>query len=178
MESLADGISSLSISESPLTSTTPAMARIPQSHDLDDNSHQALDKTILKRFDLYIELNREPDWAFLLLAIVRGDGRLSWLSEERANELLKRESSFMTVLQKGGLTAHLRRFVDWVRRPIIFRPIIVVDVATNLSDLLWNHERSAPSAGYESTPHEGKVPVNCVVVLRIADGFMHEQPQV
>jgi hypothetical protein len=47
----------------------------------------------------------------------------------------------------------------------MFRPIIIVDVATNLSDLLWNHERSALSAGYKSTPHEGKVPVNYIVVF-------------
>jgi hypothetical protein len=101
MESLADGISSLSISESPLTSTTSAMARIPPSLDLDDEGHQALDKNVLDAFELHIEVNREPDWAFLLFFIVSDDMRLSRISQEGANELLKRESSLITVLQKG-----------------------------------------------------------------------------
>jgi hypothetical protein len=66
MDSLAGGVSHLSISES------PALARIPQVRDLDDKGHQALDKSILEALGLYIELNREPNWAFLLSNIQLG----------------------------------------------------------------------------------------------------------
>src|ERR1700736_3113972 len=101
MEPLASGVSRLSISESSLTSTTPAMAQIPPSRDLDDESRQALDKSVLKGFELYIEFNREPDWATLLSNIVLNDMRLSSkISREEADELLKRESSLMAVLRK------------------------------------------------------------------------------
>jgi hypothetical protein len=57
----------------------------------------------------------------------------------------------------GGMLAHLRKYVDWVCRPVLLRPMIVVDVATNLSALLWNGGRSALPAGYKSSPHEGMV---------------------
>jgi hypothetical protein len=97
MDSLAGGVSRLSISES------PALVRIPQTRDLDDKGHQALDKSILEALGLYIELNREPNWAFLLSSIVNNDARLSTLSVERAEELLKRESFLMGVLQKGWI---------------------------------------------------------------------------
>ena len=51
----------------------------------------------------------------------------------------------MAVLQKGWLN---RSFREVRRLGILFRPTIAIDVATNLSVLLWNHERSALSAGY------------------------------
>src|SRR5882762_2941949 len=102
MDSIAGGISRLSISES------PAMARIPQARDLDDEGHQALDKTILKIFNLHVKFNQEPDWVSLLLVIVNNDTRLSTLSAEGANELLKRESSLMAVLQKGWIDRSFR----------------------------------------------------------------------
>jgi hypothetical protein len=102
MEPLASDVSRLSINE-PSTSTTPAMARIPPlcHGDLDDKDHQALDESVLKAFELHIELNREPDWTTLLLVIVNDDLRLSRISREEADELLKRESSLMAVLRKG-----------------------------------------------------------------------------
>jgi hypothetical protein len=55
---------------------------------------------------------------------------------------------------------------------------LITDVATNLSDLLWNEQRSVLSVGYKSMLHEGKILVNCIIVFRIADGFIHEQLQV
>jgi hypothetical protein len=103
MEPLTGGVSRLSISESSLTSSTPAMARIPPSRDLDDKGHQVLDKSVLKGFELHIELNREPDWATLLSNIVNNDMRLSRISREEADELLKRDSSLMAVLRKGWI---------------------------------------------------------------------------
>jgi hypothetical protein len=97
MDSIAGGVSRLSISKS------PALARIPQALDLNDNGHQALDKTILKAFEVYFRLNLDPDWPFLLSNIVNNDTRLNTLSAEGADELLKRESSLMAVLQKGWI---------------------------------------------------------------------------
>ena len=108
MEPLAAGVSSLSISEPSLISTTPAMARIPPLRDLDDKGHQTLNKSILKGFELHIELNREPDWATLLSNIVNNDMRLSRISREEADELLKQESSLMTVLQMGWIDRSFR----------------------------------------------------------------------
>jgi hypothetical protein len=108
MERLASGVSRISISEPSLTSTTPAMAQIPPSRDLDDNGHQALDKSVLKVFELYIELNREPDWAALLSNIVNDDMRLCRIPREEADELLKRESSLMAVLRKGWIDRSFR----------------------------------------------------------------------
>jgi hypothetical protein len=73
------------------------MARIPQSHDLDDQGHQALDKTVLETFNLHVEFNREPKWASLLSTIVNNDARLP-----------ERESSRMPVLQKGWINRSFR----------------------------------------------------------------------
>jgi len=84
------------------------MARIPPSCDLDDKGHQVLDKSVLKGFELHIELNREPDWATLLSNIVNNDMRLSRISREEADELLKQESSLMTVLQMGWIDRSFR----------------------------------------------------------------------
>jgi len=84
------------------------MARIPPSCDLGDKGHQVLDKSVLKGFELHIELNREPDWATLLSNIVNNDMRLSRISREEADELLKRESSLMAVLRKGWIDRSFR----------------------------------------------------------------------
>jgi hypothetical protein len=108
MEPLAGGVSRLSISEPSLTSTTLTMARIPSSRDLDDKGHQALDNSVLKGFELHIELNREPDWATLLSNVVNNDMRLSRISREEADELLKRESSLIAVLRKGWIDHSFR----------------------------------------------------------------------
>ena len=97
MDPLTGSVSRLSISE------LPALARIPQVRDLDDKGHQALDKSILEALGLYIEFNREPKWALLLSIMVNNDARLSTLSVEGAEELLKRESFLMGVLQKGWI---------------------------------------------------------------------------
>ena len=108
MEPLAAGVSHLSISEPSLISTTLAMAWILPSRDLDDKGHQALDKSVLKGFELHIELNREPDWATLLSNIVNNDMRLSRISREEVDELLKCESSLMAVLWKGWIDRSFR----------------------------------------------------------------------
>jgi hypothetical protein len=99
MDPLAGGVSRLS---------TPTMTRIPQSRDLDDQGHQALDDTILKTFRLYVQLNEEPDWASLLSSIVNNDARLRTLSVEGADSLLERESSLMPVLRKGWIDRSFR----------------------------------------------------------------------
>jgi hypothetical protein len=77
------------------------MALIPQSCNLDNEGHQALDEDVLQVFELYIDMNKEPKWDALLCNIVNNDGRLSQLSKNRVHELLKHESSLMAVLQKG-----------------------------------------------------------------------------
>ena len=100
------------ISECHWTDYSPLTPSQSEARDLDDKDHQALDKSILEALGLYIELNREPKWAFLLSSIVNNDARLSTLSVEGAEELLKRESFLMGVLQKGWIDRSLRRFVD------------------------------------------------------------------
>ena len=84
------------------------MAGISQLRDLDDQGHQALDKTILETFNLHVELNREPKWASLLSSIVNNDARLRMLSLEGAEELLKRERSLIAVLRKGWIDRSFR----------------------------------------------------------------------
>jgi len=82
--------------------------RFQPSRDLDDKGHQALDKHVLKAFQLYVDLNREPDWAALLHVIVNDDMRLRRISQEEADELLKGESSLMAVIQKGWIDCSFR----------------------------------------------------------------------
>ena len=98
MQSLTSGISQLSISE---PSTTSAPARIPKEYDLSDSEHEALDGDILENFELQIELGREPNWASLLSYIVIYDVRLKKMSIKEAEELLRRQSFLVPILQEG-----------------------------------------------------------------------------
>ena len=98
MQSPTSGVSQLSISE---PSTTSAPAQIPKEYDLSDSEHEALDGDVLKNFELQIELGREPNWASLLSDIVKDDDRLKRMSMKEAEELLKRHSFLVPILQKG-----------------------------------------------------------------------------
>ena len=98
MHSLTSGIFQLSISE---PSTTSAPARVPKEYDLSDSEHEALDGYVLKNFELQIEIGREPNWASLLSFIVTDDVRLKRMSITKAEELLRRQSFLVPILQEG-----------------------------------------------------------------------------
>ena len=98
MQSLTSDVSRLSISE---PSTTSAPPRIPKEYDLGDSEHEALDKDVLKNFEVLIELGREPNWAFILSNIVNDDGRLKTMSMKEAEELLGRHSFLVPILKDG-----------------------------------------------------------------------------
>ena len=98
MQSLTSGVSRLSISE---PSTTSAPARIPKEYDLSDSEHEALDEEVLKNFEVLVELGREPKWPALLSYIVIYDVRLKRMSIKEAEELLRRQSFLVPILQEG-----------------------------------------------------------------------------
>jgi hypothetical protein len=116
MDSLAGGVSCLSISES------PALALIPQVCDVDNKGHQALDKSILEALGLYIELNWEPNRAFLLSNIINNDARLSTLSVEGASLLLSLLNPLVKIVYHTFQTMHISKwFEPWnIMIPCLF----------------------------------------------------------
>jgi hypothetical protein len=78
----------------------PSLARIHPLHDLDDESHQALDEAVLD----YFNPEATPRWDQLLHTIANDDKRLSRPTLKRTKELLEHESSLLAVLQEGWET--------------------------------------------------------------------------
>ena len=174
MQSPTSGVSQLSISE---PSTTSAPAQIPKEYDLSDSEHEALDGDVLKNFSCKSNLVENPIgplfWVILSKTMTDWNG-CPWRKRKNCSDAIAFSCQYY---RRGGLAVHLQRFVDYICCTFLF-PIIIVDVVTNLSDMVWNHEKSALPAGHKSTPHEGKVTGNYIVVLWIADGFIYEQYEV
>jgi len=89
--------------------TTPSLTRVSRERDrFIDDDHKPLDTTVMKLFSAFRKFNEEPDLPALLFITTVGDDRLVTLTEEKAEELLTRQPSINTVLQKAWKEASFK----------------------------------------------------------------------
>jgi hypothetical protein len=117
--SLTKDLSHLSVSdgnappEAAFPDTSSQLTRVSRERDVfTDSDHTIYDAEIMNTFSLYRKHDEEPGLPALLSIITLGDKRLVTLTPGEADELLTREPSIMTVLQrawKEGLFKEVRQ---------------------------------------------------------------------
>ena len=80
--------------------TTPLLTQVSSERDLFiDHDHELLDAKLQKTFRAFRTINEQPDSHSLLSILTQADERLVPLTEDEAEELLKRQPSIKQVLQ-------------------------------------------------------------------------------
>ena len=104
MDSISNDFSHLSVGDlhaSSEPSTPPVLNRISLERDtFTDDDHKLLDEKIENSFSAFRKLNEEPDLSELLSRITM-DKRLTTLTPDEAEELLKNEPSISNMLRNA-----------------------------------------------------------------------------
>jgi hypothetical protein len=103
MDAISNDFSQLSVGDLHASShnNTPALSRISLERDVfTDDEHKLLDAKISQAFSAFQEINREPVLSYLLSQITM-DKRLTTLTPDEAEELLKNEPSISNMLRNA-----------------------------------------------------------------------------